>query len=51
MFLQDTQAAGAAAAAAQFGFEDPEARVVFLTEVHDTRFDNYSVLRPIADAE
>ena len=51
VFLQDAQAAGAAAAAAQFGFEDPEARVVFLTEVHDTRFDNYSVLRPISDAE
>ena len=51
MYLQDMQAAGAAAAAAQFGFADPAARVVFLTEVHDTRFDDYSVLRPIGDAE
>lgn len=51
VYLTDTAAAGAAAAAAAFGFEDPAARVVFLTDVHDTRFDDYSVLRPIADAE
>lgn len=51
MYLENTAAAGAAAAAAEFGFEDPSVRVVFLTDVHDTRFDAYSVLRPIWDAE
>lgn len=51
MYLENTVAAEAAAQAAQFGFEDPETRVVFLTEIHDTRFDEFSVLRPIADAE
>lgn len=51
MYLENTAAADAAAQAAQFGFEDPDIRVVFLTTVHDTRFDEYGVLRPIADAE
>lgn len=51
MYLESTAAAEAEAQAAQFGFEDPETRVVFLTEIHDTRFDEFSVLRPIADAE
>ena len=51
MYLENAVAAQAATLAAQFGFEDPETRVVFLTEIHDTRFDDFSVLRPIADAE
>lgn len=51
MYLENTAAAGAAGAAAQFGFEDPSVRVVFLTDIHDTRFDAYSVLRPLSDAE
>lgn len=50
MYLTDTAAADAAKTAEQFGFEDPDARVVFLTDVHDTRFDSYSVLRPLEDA-
>ena len=51
MYLENAVAAEAATLAAQCGFEDPETRVVFLTEIHDTRFDDFSVLRPIADAE
>ncbi len=51
VYLEDTAAAGAAAAAEGFGFEDPAVHVVFLTDVHDTRFDSYSVLRPLSDAE
>lgn len=51
MYLENAAAAEAAALAAQFGFEDPDVRVVFLTTVHDTRFDEYSVLRPISNAE
>ena len=36
--------------AQQTGLEDPVARLVFLTENHDTRFNDYSVLRPIMAA-
>lgn len=51
IYLQDVAAAQAASTAEQLGFEDPDIRVVFLTDVHDTRFDAYSVLRPLADAQ
>ena len=51
LYLTGTAAAEAQAVAEQFGLEDPQIRVVFLTTVHDTRFDDYGVLRPIADAE
>ena len=51
LYLENTAAANAAGTAAQFGFEDLSVRVVFLTDVHDTRFDAYSVLRPLSDAE
>ncbi len=51
IYLPDAPAAQAESLANQFGFEDPIARVVFLTDIHDTRFDQYGVLRPIADAE
>ncbi len=33
------------------GFEDPNIRLIFVTEVNDTRFDEYSVLRPLTAAE
>ena len=51
IYLENAAAANASMLADSFGFEDPAAQVVFLTDVHDTRFDEYSVLRPIADAE
>lgn len=51
IFLQDIAATDAAFAAEQFAFENPEIRVVFMTDVHDTRFDAYGVLRPVADAD
>lgn len=51
MYLEDTAASEAAEKARQFGFEDPSVRVVFLTDIHDTRFDDYSVLRPLSDAQ
>lgn len=50
-YLEDAIAADAQKLANQFEFEDPAVRVVFLTDIHDTRFDSFSVLRPIADAE
>ena len=33
--------------ALECGFEDPVPKLVFLTEIHDTRFDAFSVLRPL----
>ncbi len=50
IYLLDAAAAEAGALAEKLGFAEPAARVVFITNIHDTRFDDYSVLRPIADA-
>ena len=46
----DAVAANAASIAQQSGLENPAVNLVFLTEVHDTRFDAYSVLRPLEAA-
>lgn len=51
IFLQNVAAADAAQRAAQFALEDPAVGVVFMTDIHDTRFEEFGVLRPIADAE
>ena len=50
LYLEDVPAADAAAVAGQTGLTDPEIRLVFLTDVHDTRYDAYSVLRPLSAA-
>lgn len=50
VYLTGTVAAQAAAAAAATGVADPAIGVVFLTENHDTRFNEYSVLRPLDSA-
>ena len=50
LYMTDVAAAQAAAVAASSGVTDPLINLVFLTEVHDTRFDAYSVLRPIQSA-
>lgn len=50
LYLQGVAAASADATAQQTGIADPAIHLVFLTEVHDTRFDAYSVLRPLAAA-
>lgn len=47
LYLEDAVAADAAAIAQQTGLENPEIRLVFLTQIHDTRFDAYGVLRPL----
>lgn len=47
LYLENISAADAAKTAAQTGIADPAQRLVFLAEVHDTRFDVYSVLRPL----
>lgn len=50
VYLTDAVAAQAAATAEQTGVADPAAQAVFLTENHDTRFNEYSVLRPLDSA-
>lgn len=50
LYITSAVASNAATIAQQTGFEDPAAKLVFLTEVHDTRFDEYSVLRPLEAA-
>ena len=46
----EVNAANAALVAESSGVADVSSRLVFLTEVHDTRFDDYSVLRPLEAA-
>lgn len=50
LYLEGVAAASAAGVAQQTGLADPAVNLVFLTEVHDTRFDVYSVLRPLSAA-
>lgn len=50
IYLADAAAAEAKDLAEKLAVENPAAQVVFITDIHDTRFDEYSVLRPIADA-
>ncbi len=47
LYIKDAAAADAALLAQQTGLTDPNIRVVFLTEIHDTRFNEFSVLRPL----
>ncbi len=51
IYLENAVASNAKETAEKLGFEDPAVQVVFITDIHDTRFDAYSVLRPISDAE
>lgn len=50
LYMQGVSAAEADTVAQNAGISDPSVRLVFLTEVHDTRFDTYSVLRPLEAA-
>jgi len=50
LYVEGAAAAQAASIAAASGVADPIINLVFLTEVHDTRFDAYSVLRPLDSA-
>ena len=47
LYLSDVQAGSVAAVAGNVTVPDTAINLVFLTEVHDTRYDVYSVLRPI----
>lgn len=50
LYLENATAADAARMAQETGIEDPSVYLVFLTELHDTRFEAYSVLRPLSAA-
>lgn len=50
LYLQNITAFNVQSAVEQSGLEDPTIQLVFLTEAQDTRFDEYSVLRPISFA-
>ena len=50
LYMTNVAAAQAATVAQQSGVADPIIGLVFLTEVHDTRFNDYSVLRPLEGA-
>lgn len=47
LYIKDALAADASLVAQQTGLENPDIKVVFMTEVHDTRFDAFGVLRPL----
>ena len=51
LYLTGLDASQAASAAQSSGVADTEVKLVFLTELHDTRFNVYSVLRPISGAD
>ncbi len=48
LYVEDAVASEAAGIAQQTGLEKPDIFLVFLTELHDTRFDAFSVLRPLS---
>lgn len=50
LYLENAEPANVANLAAQTGLPDPAIQLVFLTDLHDTRFNDYSVLRPLAGA-
>ena len=50
MYLDGVSAADADTVAQNTGIENTALQLVFLTQVHDTRFDKYSVLRPLEGA-
>jgi len=50
LYLLNVDAANAGMLAEETDLENPAAKLVFLTEFHDTRFDTYSVLRPLSAA-
>lgn len=50
LYLEDVAAADVHSVAQQVATDDPAVHVMFLTTVNDTRFDEYSVLRPLESA-
>lgn len=51
LYLEDVSASNISAKAAQVTFDDPQIRLVFITEAADTRFEEYGILRSLNVAE
>ena len=51
MYLEGVGASQAKVMAEESGLEDPTVKLAFITDVNDTRFNAYSVLRPITLAQ
>ena len=49
--MENVGAKDVASIVAQITVPDPSVNLVFLANTNDTRFDEYSVLRPIATAQ
>ena len=50
MYLEGVEAGDADQAAQDSGVADTAVNLVFLAQSHDTRYDTYGVLRPLASA-
>ena len=48
IYLESVSAKNVGAVAAQVNIDDPQVRIVFVSNTNDTRFDEYSVMRPIS---
>jgi hypothetical protein len=51
LYLENRPASEIKTTAEQVTFDDPTVRLVFITPLNDTRFDEYSVLRPLNTAQ
>ena len=51
LYLDSVAASDVGSTAAQVTVTDPQIRLVFITEANDTRYNEYSVLRPLSAAE
>ena len=47
LYMKNAAASSLKTIAEETGLEDPQVRLVFITDANDTRFDEYGVLRPI----
>lgn len=50
MYMEGVAAADAVTAAESSGVTDTAVKVVFMADVHDTRYDQFGVLRPLDEA-
>lgn len=51
LYLENVEASSIGSTAAQVTFDDPDVRLVFLSETADTRYDEYGVLRSLNVSE
>ena len=51
IYWKDATASSLRTIAAETGLEDPQVRLVFITDANDTRFDEFGVLRPLNTAQ